>query len=216
MISYLLDGVEYRPFDHLYAVSHCGRFLRKGVPSCPKQRQDGYLHIGRRQLAHRLVAAVWCERPEGANHVHHINHIKTDNRAENLQWVSPKQHMGECHADTAGRHTMPESAKARLRQFRTGMKHTEETKRKIGDAILRLGIKPPRPQAGYSHPESAKARMRLNSPNATPCVVFGVRYSSVHAASEVLGIKRPTLRKRCLSKNFPEYQLERKKSQRLG
>ena len=208
MISYLLDGIEYKPFNHLYAVSRCGKFLRKGVPINPKQRPDGYLHIGRQQLAHRLVAAVWCERPDGANHVHHINHIKTDNRKENLQWVTPKQHFGELHADTHGRHTMSESGRQKLRTLRLGSKTSEATKQKQREASLRLGCRPPAPMLGRKLSKETIAKMRENSPNANACKVNGVAYQSFNQAGDALGIKPHTLRKRCLSKNFPEYQLE--------
>lgn len=37
---------------------------------------------------HYAVALAFCEKPNGAFEVDHINNIKTDNRAVNLRWVS--------------------------------------------------------------------------------------------------------------------------------
>ena len=207
MLSVTLDGVEYRFYDHLYAVSACGLVLRQLQPYTPIQRPDGYLSIGRKRLMHRVVATCWLDKPDNALHVHHINGIKSDNRASNLMWVSPKNHFAEFHKETHGKHTMSEAGRQKLRALRLGSKTSEATKQKQREASLRLGIRPPAPALGYKHSKESVAKMRENSPNANACEVDGIAYRSFNQAGEALGIKPHTLRKRCLSANFPSYRL---------
>ena len=133
-------------------------------------------------MAHRIVASCWCDRPEGATDVHHINHIKSDNRAANLVWLTTAQHMAE-HPET-GRQPMPESAKEKIRQARLGAVTSEETKQKQREANLRLGIKPPPRAIGTKMKPEAIAKMRENSPNAQSCMVMGVKYRSFNEAGE--------------------------------
>lgn len=204
-----VGSAVYRRFDHLYFVSADGRALRLLTQKQPRPHGNGYLAIGRGRLVHRMVATCWLPTPAtGINHhVHHINGIKADNRAENLMWVTPKEHMGDHHEGRSRGHKMSEAGKARLRALRLGSKVSEATKQKQRLASLRLGLKPPPRPAGYKCSEAAIEQMRVNSPNKVACRIGGVVYRSFSQAGLALGIKPHTLRKRCLSANFPGYKL---------
>jgi hypothetical protein len=154
-----------------------------------------------------MIATCWCDKPEGSNHVHHKNHNKQDNRASNLEWLTQRNHLKEHHSDNGRGHLMSDAGKQRLRQLRTGSITREETKQKQREASIRLGCKPPPRQVGTKCSPEAIAKMRDNSPNSMQCEIFGIVYQSFSEAGRALGEKHHTLRKRCLSKNFPDYKI---------
>lgn len=69
---------------------------------------DVKLHLNGKlyqKYVHRLVAEAFIEKPsEEHNEIHHINHCKTDNRPENLMWLTRSEH----------RNLHLESSKARI------------------------------------------------------------------------------------------------------
>src|SRR3990167_314359 len=180
----IFDEIEYRVFNRMYAVSRCGKVLRKtSVPYAPKIRRDGYVYAGRDNLIHRMVATCWLEKPEGAKLVHHKNGNKIDNHADNLEWVTAKQHMGERHADIVGRHVVTEVTRLKMRLARLGTKDYVEVRLKKADILRSVSVR--------KH----------------TCEVDGVLYRSFLSASKATGIHFHTIRYRCLSKNFPNYSL---------
>lgn len=42
---------------------------------------------------HRMVAEMFCYKPYCSNYVHHINEVKSDNRACNLMWVTASENF---------------------------------------------------------------------------------------------------------------------------
>ena len=83
-----------------YEVSHSGeirscRFGRGRILS-QKSNGCGYVQVklrGKCLLVHRVVAGAFLPNPDNLPQVDHINRIRTDNRVENLRWVSRSDNM---------------------------------------------------------------------------------------------------------------------------
>jgi hypothetical protein len=94
------------------------RYTRKSKILKPNPCKKGYL-IGAVSLMnklyvykiHRLVAENFIPSIDGKNHVNHKNGIKTDNRVENLEWVTNQENIS--HAFKTGLCYNPRGENAR-------------------------------------------------------------------------------------------------------
>ena len=89
-----------------YEVSNQGRVRNARTDRVlrPRKRRDGYLDVmliykgqAKRCLIHKLVATAFVEGWRKGLEVNHKNGVKTDNRVENLEWVTASENHQHAH-----------------------------------------------------------------------------------------------------------------------
>ena len=94
-----------KDYEGLYEVSNLGRVkslnyrktgkekILKNIENSKGYFQVGLVKFGKQKLftVHRLVAEAFIPNPEGKPCIDHINTIRSDNRVENLRWVTHEE-----------------------------------------------------------------------------------------------------------------------------
>lgn len=166
-------------YEGYYQVSNLGnvRSIKYGKISNMYLRKHkyGYMTIRfsvngivRGYKIHRLVAEAFIPNPENKPHIDHINTIRTDNRVENLRWVTRTENAnnpltiehiriavtGERNPFYGRKHS--ERSIQQIRDKRKGIPISESTKAKLSIAFS--GDK--NPMYGKTHTQEAKAKIR--------------------------------------------------------
>ena len=90
-------------FGHTYEVSSEGKIFNKTTGKELKgrpQKKGGYLRVnlgGKDYKIHRIVALYFLSNPDNKEQVNHKNGIKTDNRAENLEWSTASENISHAY-----------------------------------------------------------------------------------------------------------------------
>lgn len=92
-----------RGYEGLYEVSNYGKvrsIMKNGLMLSQARNERGYLKVflcsggkGENKKVHRLVAEAFLPNEKNLPEVNHINGVKSDNRVENLEWVSTRENI---------------------------------------------------------------------------------------------------------------------------
>ena len=141
-------------YEELYQISNEGRVksLKSGRWKTSIKilknslMKNGYLRVNlcrnntyEPKDIHKLVAETFIPNPENKPCVDHINGDRTDNRVENLRWCTYKENCN--NPITKKRMSETQKNKCGIENNFYGKHHSEETKKKISEALKKRNKK---------------------------------------------------------------------------
>lgn len=111
-------------------INNIGKHNKSVLLKLQVNKRTGYVQVAlckegvrHRKTVHRLVAIAFIDNPKGYETVNHKNEIKTDNRVENLEWMSLKDNLAYgTHTKRANEHKPDQSGK---NHFNYGLRGAE-------------------------------------------------------------------------------------------
>lgn len=147
---------DVKGYEGLYQVSNFGRIkslqriklyencihIKKECLLKQSKGSRGYLQVSlafnkkkKSVLVHRLIANAFIDNFLNKNQINHKNGIKTDNRIQNLEWVTAKENTNHAHQNGLCRKGLTHKKSKQIKCIKTGIIYES-----IRDAEQQLNI----------------------------------------------------------------------------